>query len=91
MFKVSEKQYKILRWIAYWTFEKAYLSEREPDNKDDLKSACMSILHGFDRADAAGIPCYIVKAVIAYADDWRRYKDNYFDDEMAKLGIKHEG
>lgn len=86
-FTATERQFKILAGLTYWIFEKAYTAERDPDDSEMLKNAGMSIKNCFDDADAACIPFWVQNAVIAYAENWRKYKNSYFDAEMAKIGI----
>lgn len=86
-FICTDKQWYILEGIAYWTFEKSYIMERDADDKQALEQACKNILYGFDEADAADIPVWVVNSAIKHGADWRYYKATYFFDEMEKIGI----
>ena len=44
-----------------------------------------------DRCDALGVPYWAQNAALAWAENWRATKAEYFDAAMAKRGITCKG
>lgn len=87
-FKVNHEQKNALEGLAYWIADSAHMRERYGDNEPELQ-ICADTLENsiFPRLDALQVPFWVQNAVIAYAQDWRRYTDCYFWPEMAKINI----
>ena len=64
--------------------ERAEFEGREAASRKDM-SFCM------DRCDALGVPYWAQNAALAWAENWRATKAEYFDTAMARRGITCSG
>lgn len=84
-FKANKEQARELRSLGYWISESAYLRERcGGDDTVEAKRVSDTIHFIFDRLDALGVPFWVQNAVVNFAENWRRYQDEYISDHLRR-------
>ena len=78
----------MLEGLAYWIADAAYIRERYGENCPELITCRKTIENMFPRLDAAGVPYWVQNTVIAWAEDWRRYKGEYMWPALSDKGIE---
>ena len=66
-----------LEGLAYWVADVNYIKERFDANDPEYSKADKSIHLCFDTLDSLNVPFWVQNTVICYAEDWRRYQENY--------------
>ena len=87
-FKANLQQRRALEGLAYWVADENYIRERYGADDAEIKvcrdTICKCI---FPECDALEIPFWVQNSVIAIAENWRRYKENYFSTLCAEKNI----
>lgn len=78
-FTSTHNQTKLLKGLAYWIADRAYLIERYGRDEPEIKTADNAIISLFDKCDELQIPFWVQNTVMAFAEDWRRYKTEYME------------
>lgn len=87
-FTADHKQSNLLKGLAYWIADRAYLSERYGHDEPEIIIADEAIHTSFDECDALKIPYWVQNNVIIFAENWRRYKSEYMTEYLKKKNIK---
>lgn len=86
-FEATPAQFSALEALAYWIADVNYITERygaeDPEHERAHKTVCM----WFEELDRLKVPFWVQNTVIFWAEDWRRYKDNYFFTAMQAKNI----
>lgn len=82
IYQANKRQFVALEGLAHERFG-ADDAEMPAIRKD--MSFCM------DRCDALGVPYWAQNAALAWAENWRATKAEYFDTAMARRGITCSG
>ena len=89
MFKMlNDKQLKELEGLAYWLAEQAYTAERYPDDAEELARCHENIIYRFKRADELKIPWAVQNHVIAFGQNWRKYKQSSTRETLESYGVQ---
>ena len=73
-----------LAGLAYWVADISYIRERFGTNNNEFISADKSVKLCFESLDRLGVPFWVQNSVVAFADDWRRYKSCYMENWLFK-------
>lgn len=86
-FIANPEQWKAMEALAYWVADVNYISERygadDPEHEKAHKTVCM----WFSDLDRLQVPFWVQNTVIFWAENWRRYKEEYMKTAMQKKGI----
>lgn len=83
-FICTRQQRNALEGLAYHIADSAYIKERYGNQEPELKSVHESITSLFNELDKLHVPFWVQNSVIAFAENWRRYKDTYMDAYLKK-------
>ena len=88
-FEYNQEQKNALEGLAYRIADNSYMIERygREDAAPELQQNHKTISGLFDKLDALKVPFWVQNAVIFWAENWRRYKTEYFTDAMKTKGI----
>lgn len=78
-FTCNRQQRNALEGLAYHIADNAYIKERYGDQEPELKGVHETICSLFDELDKLQVPFWVQNSVVAFAENWRRYKDTYMD------------
>lgn len=78
-FTCTRQQRNALEGLAYHIADSAYIKERYGANEPELKGVHETISSLFNELDKLHVPFWVQNSVIAFAENWRRYKDTYMD------------
>lgn len=84
---ITKEQYKKLEGLAYWIADAHYIRERFGDTEPELKTCHDTISCIFDELDAIKTPFLVQNVVIAFSENWRRYKEEYLRTYLENRGI----
>ena len=85
---LTKKQYTALEGLAYWIANLHYMRERYGKNEPELETCRKTIeLCCFPDLDALHVPFWVQNSVICWAENWRNYKDTYFDSFLKTKNI----
>ena len=82
IYQANKRQFGALEGLAHWCAEYYYTLERF--GADDAEMPAI-------RKDALGVPYWAQNAALAWAENWRATKSEYFDTAMARRGITCSG
>lgn len=87
-FTCTKEQKKQLEGLAYWIADASYIKERFGYDEPELK-VCRDTLEKsiFPELDKLNVPFWVQNAVMAWAENWRKYKSEHMIDALAKKGI----
>ncbi len=79
IYHVNHDQFLALEGLAYRIADNSYMIERygQDEAKQELADNHKTIMMLFDDLDKMNVSYYVQNAIIAFADDWRRYKSEY--------------
>lgn len=84
-FKVENMEQKnALEGLAYWIADIEYIRERAGADDPELDKIRKTIKLCFSELDRLGVPFWVQNSVIYFAENWRRYKENYMDQWLLK-------
>lgn len=90
-FEANKAQFSALEALAYWIADVHYIRERygadDPEHEKAHKTVCM----WFEELDRLAVPFWVQNTVICWAENWRRYKEQYFAEAMKQKNIMQEG
>lgn len=78
-FTCNRQQRNALEGLAYHIADSAYIKDRYGENEPELKGVHETISSLFAELDQLHVPFWVQNSVIAFAENWRRYKDTYMD------------
>ena len=79
-FKATKEQRNALEGLAYWVADENYIRERYGNNDNEIQVCRKTITECiFPDLDRLEVPYWVQNSVISIAENWRRYKENYFD------------
>lgn len=73
-----------LEGLAYHVADANYISERYGADDPEYEKADINVLLTFDKLDLLGVPFWVQNSVVAFAENWRRYKSEYLDNWLLK-------
>lgn len=80
-----------LEGLAHWCAEYYYTLERFGADDAEMPAIRKDMSFCMERCDALGVPYWAQNAALAWAENWRATKSEYFDTAMAKRGITCSG
>lgn len=88
-FKYNQEQKNALEGLAYRIADNAYMIERygREEARHELESNHKTIISLFEKLDLLSVPFWVQNTVIFWAENWRRYKTEYFTTAMQAKGI----
>jgi len=86
-FTATHEQTKELEGLAYWIADYNYISERYGQEDPEIKRTEKTINLVFDNLDRLGVPFWVQNTVIAFSENWRRYKEIYMSDYLKTKNI----
>lgn len=88
-FEYTQEQQDALEGLAYRIADNNYMIERygREDAAHELRQNHNTIIGLFDKLDNLKVPFWVQNTVIAWAENWRRYKTEYFTGAMQTKGI----
>ena len=88
-FSYTHEQLCELEGLAYRIADTAFLIERYGHDaaRHGLEENHKTIKLIFERLDALHVPFWVQNAVMARAEDWRRYKSEYMNTSLKMRGI----
>lgn len=86
-YTLSQEQYDDLSSLAYWIADEMYLRERYGNDEPEIKKAQDTISFLFDVLDKAKVPFWVQNTVIAFSENWRRYKTEYLRDYLETKNV----
>lgn len=85
----TSEQYSLLEGLAYRIADSAYMAERYGEDASAEQEQNRKTLAGlFEQLDALAVPFWVQNSVIAFAEDWRRYKSQYLNSYLNSRNIK---
>lgn len=84
---ITKEQFRKLEGLAYWIADTNYIRERFGDDDPELKKCRDTISMIFDELDAIKTPFLVQNVVIAFSENWRRYKEQYLQSYLHNRGI----
>lgn len=91
IYQANKRQYRALEGLAHWCAEYYYTLERLDADDAEMPAIRKDVSFCMDRCDALGVPYWAQNAALAWAENWRATKSEYFDTAMAKRGITCKG
>lgn len=84
---VNRSQMDALEGLAYWHADKQYLIERygREDARYEIEQAHNTIMGLFAALDRLAVPFWLQNVVLAFSEDWRRYKSRYLSAYLEGL------
>ena len=78
-FTCTQEIYNTLSGLAYRIADNQYMIERYGTEGSAIERAQnnLTILDLFDDLDKKSVPFWVQNTVICWAENWRRYKENY--------------
>lgn len=86
-YQLNMKQYRALQGLAYWVADINYIRERYGKDDPECTICDKTIKLTFDQLDKMQVPYWVQNAVICFAEDWRKYKQTYFQGFLASRNI----
>lgn len=88
-FEYNQKQKNALEGLAYRIADNAYMIERygREEAAPELQQNHKTICGLFKDLDKMKVPFWVQNTVIFWAEDWRRYKEQYFCLAMEEKNI----
>lgn len=86
-FKANRNQWRALEALAYWIADVNYITERYGAEDPEHEKAHKTVVMWFEELDKVKVPFWVQNTVIFWAEDWRRYKENYFREAMKAKNI----
>ena len=86
-FTATHEQTKELEGLAYWIADTNYMIERYGNDEPELAKNRKTIDLVFDNLDRLGVPFWVQNTVIAFSEDWRRYKRVYMKEYLESKNI----
>ena len=84
-FKAENKQQvNALEALAYHVADVNYILERFGSDEPEYQSAHKNVLLTFETLDRLCVPFWVQNSVVCFAENWRRYKENYTCDWLLK-------
>lgn len=80
-----------LEGLAHWCAEYYYTLERFGADDAEMPAIRKDMSFCMDRCDVLGVPYWAQNAALAWAENWRATKAEYFDTAMARRGITCKG
>lgn len=91
IYQANKRQFGALEGLAHWCAEYYYTLERFGADDAEMPAIRKGMSFCMDRCDALGVPYWAQNAVLAWAENWRATKAEYFDAAMARRGITCKG
>lgn len=87
-FKANMDQRDELEGLAYWVANENYIRETYGSDEPEL-DRCRDTITGciFPALDRLGVPFWVQNSVIAFSEDWRRYKFRYLWESLREKNI----
>lgn len=86
IYQANNRQFGALEGLAHWCAEYYYTLERFGADDAEMPAIRNDMSFCMDRCDALGVPYWAQNAALAWAENWRATKAEYFDTAMAKRG-----
>ena len=86
-YTLNREQLNTLEGLAHWHADKQYLLERygREEARHEIEQAHQSIISLFASLDRLGVPYWLQNVVLAFSEDWRRYKARYLSSYLEGL------
>lgn len=84
IYQANKRQFGALEGLAHWCAEYYYTLERFGADDAEMPAIRNDMSFCMDRCDALGVPYWAQNAALAWAENWRATKAEYFDTAMAK-------
>lgn len=91
IYQANKRQFGALEGLAHWCAEYYYTLERFGADDAEMPAIRKDVEYCMDRCDALGVPYWAQNAALAWAENWRNTKAEYFDAAMARHGITCKG
>lgn len=86
IYQANKRQFGALEGLAHWCAEYYYTLERFGADDAEMPAIRKDMSFCMDRCDALGVPYWAQNAALAWAENWRATKSEYFDAAMAEEG-----
>lgn len=87
-YTLNREQLNALDGLAYWVADLHYMREKWGADDPELDIARYTIKnHCFPALDRLQVPFWVQNSVIAWAENWRRYKSEYFRQYLESKNI----
>ncbi len=88
-FEYNQEQKNALEGLAYRIADNAYMIERygREEAAPELQQNHKTIIGLFADLDKMNVPFWVQNTVIGWAENWRDYKTQYFNEAMQKKNI----
>lgn len=84
-YKAGSKEIRnALAGLAYHIADVNYIKERYGSDDPEYAVADMNVHCSFDALDRFGVPFWVQNSVVAFAENWRRYKSEYMENYLLK-------
>lgn len=84
-FKAENKQQvNALEALAYHVADVNYILDRFGSDEPEYKNAHLNVLLTFETLDRLCVPFWVQNSVVCFAENWRRYKENYTNEWLLK-------
>lgn len=80
----NREQRNALEGLAYHVADANYIIERYGADDPEYNTAHQNVLCSFATLDRLGVPFWVQNSVVAFAENWRQYKNNYIDTWLLK-------
>lgn len=85
-FNANREQRNALDGLAYRIADIAYMKERWGKDEPEIQVSRDAVAGIFDDLDKMAVPFWLQNAVIAWAEDWRRYKSENLEIALNRKG-----
>lgn len=80
----NREQRNALEGLAYHVADVNYIIERYGAGDPEYNTAHQNVLCSFATLDRLGVPFWVQNSVVAFAENWRRYKSEYMSSWLLK-------
>lgn len=87
IFTATREQSTALAALAYYVADYYYVSERYGSSDPEAREADANVKATFRDLDKLEVPFWVQNTIVAYAQDWRRYKSVYMNSYLKSKGI----